>query len=43
MVYVKSNGAKDYFFADSKCIGCGTCVKVCTAEKIKIIENKLVW
>lgn len=32
-----------YFYADSKCISCGTCEKVCLSRKIKIINGKPVW
>ena len=31
------------FYADSKCIGCGTCEKVCLSEKIKMMDEKPVW
>lgn len=35
----KDNG----FYADFKCIGCGTCEKVCLSGKIKIMDNKPIW
>jgi ferredoxin len=31
------------FYPDSKCVGCGTCEKVCLSGKIKIINGKPVW
>jgi ferredoxin len=31
------------FQVDAKCIGCGTCAKVCPVENIKIENNKPVW
>ncbi len=31
------------FYSDSKCLGCGTCEKVCLSGKIKIIDEKSVW
>ncbi|MBU4534311.1 MAG: EFR1 family ferrodoxin [Euryarchaeota archaeon] len=31
------------FYADAKCVGCGTCEKVCLSQKIKIINGKPVW
>ena len=31
------------FFSDEKCTGCGTCAKVCLANKIKMADNKPVW
>lgn len=43
MAYAEYNGAKDYFYSDSKCTGCGTCEKVCLSGKIKMIYNKPVW
>lgn len=43
MAYAELNGAKDYFYSNSRCIGCGTCEKVCLSGKIKMIDNKPVW
>lgn len=40
---VEFTGLKDYFYADKKCIGCGTCEKVCPSKKIKMIDKKPVW
>lgn len=34
---------KKYFYADSKCTGCGICEKVCLSGKIKIAGGKPVW
>lgn len=31
------------FYSDSKCVGCGTCEKVCLSGKIKMIDEKPVW
>lgn len=31
------------FYYDSKCIGCGTCEKVCLSGKIKITKEKPTW
>lgn len=35
--------AKDHFYANSKCIGCGVCENVCLSGKIKMIDKKPVW
>lgn len=43
MAYSEYDGAKDYFYSDSKCIGCGICEKVCLSEKIKLVDKKPVW
>ncbi len=31
------------FYADSNCVGCGTCEKVCLSGKVKMIDGKPVW
>lgn len=31
------------FYADSKCIQCGTCEKVCLSGKVKMVNGKPVW
>jgi len=31
------------FYSDSKCVGCGTCEKVCLSGKIKMDNGKPVW
>jgi len=36
-------GFKSHYYADSNCIGCGTCEKVCLSKKIKMINKKPVW
>ncbi len=38
-MFVKAKG----FYADSKCINCGKCVKVCPLNNIEIKNNKPVW
>lgn len=43
MKYAEYDGAKDYFYSDSKCTGCGTCAKVCPSGKIEMIDNKPIW
>ncbi len=30
-------------FADNKCIGCGTCSKVCPMDNIKLVDNRAVF
>lgn len=34
---------KSHFYADNKCIGCGTCEKVCLSKKIIMTGNKPTW
>jgi ferredoxin len=43
MAYAEYDGAKDYFYANSKCTDCGTCEKVCPSGKIKMVNGKLIW
>jgi ferredoxin len=43
MAYAEYDGAKDYFYANSKCTGCGTCEKVCPSGKIKMVNGKPIW
>ncbi|MBN2534203.1 MAG: EFR1 family ferrodoxin [Spirochaetales bacterium] len=43
MTHFISPMVKKYFYADSKCTGCGTCEKVCLSEKIKMNGKKPVW
>jgi ferredoxin len=43
VLFAEYDGAKNYFFADSKCVGCGTCEKVCLSNKIKMVDKKPVW
>jgi len=41
--YAEYNGAKDYFYSDSKCTGCGICQKVCPSGKVKMVKDKPSW
>ena len=34
---------KNYFYIDSKCVGCGVCEKVCPSLKIKMVDDKPIW
>ncbi|MFW9969105.1 MAG: EFR1 family ferrodoxin [Candidatus Odinarchaeota archaeon] len=34
---------KNYFYVDSKCIGCGICEKVCLSQKINIVNDRPIW
>jgi len=43
MKYAEYDGATDYFYADSKCTGCGTCERVCLSGKVKMVDKKPVW
>jgi formate hydrogenlyase subunit 6/NADH:ubiquinone oxidoreductase subunit I len=43
MAYAKYDGAKDYFYSDSQCVGCGICEKVCLSKKITMSDKKPVW
>jgi len=43
MAFAEYDGAKNYFYSDSKCTGCGVCEKICLSGKIKIINEKPVW
>lgn len=36
-------GFKSTFYADSKCIGCGICEKVCLSKKIEMKDKKPLW
>ncbi len=36
-------GLQKSFYADDKCTGCGTCVKVCLSNQIKLVNKKPVW
>jgi len=31
------------FYSDSKCVGCGTCEKVCLSGKVNIVNEKPLW
>jgi ferredoxin/flavodoxin len=39
----QSENATIDFYADSSCIGCGTCESVCSSQKIKMTDGKAVW
>lgn len=41
--YAEHDGAKDYFYSDSRCKSCGTCEKVCQSGKIKMVDGKPLW
>ena len=43
LYFVEITKANNYFYSDTKCVGCGTCEKVCPSKKIKIIDKKPVW
>jgi len=43
MFWADVTHTNNYFYADSKCTGCGTCEKVCLSQKIKMINKKPVW
>lgn len=38
-LYVKA----DAFYATDKCIGCGTCARVCPLNNISLVDGKPVW
>lgn len=42
-ILVEYGGLNNYFYADEKCIGCGTCERVCLSKKIKLINKKPLW
>lgn len=39
----ESKSIKNYFYTDSKCIGCGLCDKICLSSRIKMKEGKPQW
>jgi ferredoxin len=43
MAFVSRVGVNNYFYADSKCNGCGTCQKVCPSEKVRLVEGRPTW
>lgn len=43
MFFAEHTGVNDYFYSDSKCTGCGTCEKVCTSGKIRMVDKRPVW
>ena len=36
-------GLKPFFYADSKCTGCGICERVCLSQKITMTDRKPIW
>lgn len=40
---VNNLGLKDYFYADNKCTGCGSCAKACPSGKVKMIDGAPMW
>lgn len=36
-------GLQKSFYATDRCTGCGTCERVCLANKIKLVDKKPVW
>ncbi len=40
---VEYTNINNYFYVDSKCVGCGICEKVCSSQKIKIVDKKPIW
>lgn len=43
MVHHVAAKVKNYFYSDSKCVGCGICEKVCPSQKIVMENNKPLW
>lgn len=43
MRFAEYDGAKGYFYADSGCIGCGQCEKVCLSGKVRMENGRPVW
>lgn len=43
MAYVIVHGADSDFNADEHCVGCGTCVGVCPADNIRLVDKKPIW
>ncbi len=43
MGFVSRVGVNDYFYADGKCNGCGTCRKVCLSEKVQLVDGRPAW
>lgn len=41
--YAEIEGARDYFYADDRCTGCGTCAKVCPARKVRMACGRPEW
>ncbi len=43
LVHYIAPKVKKYFYADSKCTGCGTCKQVCPSQKITMEGQKPLW
>lgn len=43
MAFAERDGAKDYFYANERCTGCGTCAKVCPSGKVRMDGKRPVW
>ncbi len=43
MFFVEHTGVNNYFYSDAKCVGCGTCEKVCLSEKITVSDKRPMW
>lgn len=43
MAFVERDGAKDYFYANARCTGCGKCEKVCLSGKVRMAGERPVW
>lgn len=43
LVHRVAGKVKNYFYFDSKCMGCGICEKVCPSQKITMEDNKPLW
>ncbi|MBN1649146.1 MAG: EFR1 family ferrodoxin [Spirochaetales bacterium] len=43
MTHFISPLVRKYFYADSKCTGCGKCEKICLSRKIKMKDKRPVW
>lgn len=43
MFTIDVTNVNKYFYADSKCIGCGICERVCLSGKITMADSKPLW
>lgn len=43
MAVSETIGGVNYFYADSRCTGCGVCERVCPSRKIRLNEKRPVW
>jgi ferredoxin len=39
----ETKAIKNYFYADSKCTGCGLCEKICLSDRISIKQGEPFW